>query len=228
MGDDFSNRMLFAGEEDPAQFRRRVIASTEETMRAMGYRLEAMGYFDEAEEGRALVFGPPERWLFMGDTAGSTEFADRDAWQHLTIALSHQAPLIEVFMSDSCCVHIKLWRDGLLEDTIGNGEMPFGALTERAREELGGDPAKWRELLAEGVAFEDFARRWDIESSCYELLVTATQCFGWHQELAGTGYSIDFDGIFSKYDPEFMSLQDDDFVELHWDDANLINARSPE
>lgn len=227
MGDDFSNRMLFAGDEPPGLFRERIIAFTDRFMRERGYLERAAPYFDETFEGRALTFGPAGRWLFMGDTAGSTECSDREAWRALTEALSTQAPLADVLMSDSCCVHIQLWRDGVQEDVIGTGELPFGGMTESARRELCGHPERWRDLLLEEVEFSDFEQRWDMELYCFDLIRTAIEMFGWPAGLAATGYSLDFDGIFSKYEPEEFDLTEEDFTELHWDDSNLRNATSP-
>jgi|GEM_PF-5005005 hypothetical protein len=224
MGDDFSNRMLFAGEEPPALFRQRIIAFTDTFMREQGYLSKEPPYFDETFEGRALTFGPPGRWLFMGDTSGSTECVDTEAWQDLTIALSKQAPVVDAAMSDSCCLHLQLWRGGERQDIIGNGELPFGARTDSARRELCGHPERWRDLLLEHVAFSEFEQRWNMEHSCYELLRVAIDVFGWPPGLSATGYSLDFDGIFSKYEPEDFDLTEDDFTELHWDDSNVVNA----
>jgi hypothetical protein len=50
---------------------------------------------------------PPDRWIFVGDSAGSTEDTDPDPFDSLSNCLSFIAPTLSVKMSDSAILHLQ-------------------------------------------------------------------------------------------------------------------------
>lgn len=220
MGDDFRNRMIFLGDEDLDKHRASVIEVTRAFLATTGMRRVE----DEDGSDRSVTFGPQARWLFMGDTAGSTECASLEQWRALSAVISEAFPIAEVIMSDSCCVHIELWRAGELVDRIGTGEMPWGQIKEDTAEKLGGTIEHWRPFLVPEQGDEALAEGWHMNQQPFELIRRAITLFGWHPSLCCTGYSLDLDGIFCKYEPEEHDLTAAHFTELHWDASNLSNA----
>ena len=61
----------------------------------------------DADADRSIFVGPPDRWIFVGDSAGSTEDADPDAFDSLSNCLSFIAPTLSVKMSASAIVHLQ-------------------------------------------------------------------------------------------------------------------------
>ena len=220
MGDDFRNRMIFLGDEDLDALRADIIDECSTFLARRGLR--RIEREDDAD--RSVAFGPPARWLFMGDTAGSTECAAPEDWRALSALISARFPIAEVIMSDSCCVHIELWRGGQIVDRIGTGEMPWGELKEDTAAKLGGVPARWRSFLLPEHGDSELSERWHMNQRPFDLIRQAIALFGWHPSLCCTGYSLDLDGIFCKYEPEDHDLTESDFTELHWDESNLSNA----
>jgi hypothetical protein len=83
----------------------------------------------EIEATRSFVIGSPARWIFIGDTTGSTEDSDPTAFTNPSLALSRVSPIIDVLMRDSSVVHLLLYNDGVLKDGVlidkyGNGTFP--------------------------------------------------------------------------------------------------------
>src|SRR4051794_22817076 len=99
MGFDISNRWVFAGDDGP-RCRAALIDRLHEYFEQSCHHQVA----DEAEADRSLVIGPAGRWIFIGDSAGSTEWADPEGFQALSLHLSVLAPVIEMAVSDSAVI----------------------------------------------------------------------------------------------------------------------------
>lgn len=72
MGADFSSHRLFAGTDDVSRCRNAVVAELRRYFLQEGYVAVA----DENDAERSVVVGPADRWIFVGDSAGSTDWTD--------------------------------------------------------------------------------------------------------------------------------------------------------
>jgi hypothetical protein len=84
MGADFSTRWFFAGDANTASLRGAVVDCLRRTLHQEGFQ-EVAGA-EQAE--RSLVVGRAGRWVFTGDSAGSTEWSDLDGFVSLSHTLS--------------------------------------------------------------------------------------------------------------------------------------------
>src|SRR5262245_18138746 len=144
MGTDFSNHQLFVGAADPARLRADIVAELKRLMSRNGLKEAA----NEEDASRSFVIGPAERWVFIGDSAGSTETADPDGFDAVSAALSLLSPTVALNMSDTAAVHFSLYRYGKLVDRFGNAAFPFNRFpTPEEAAAYRGQPELWSDLL---------------------------------------------------------------------------------
>jgi hypothetical protein len=72
MGADYSNHWFFPGASDAPARHPEVIAALARAFAELGLAEVAT----EADSDRSIVLAPAGRWLFMGDTAGTTQDED--------------------------------------------------------------------------------------------------------------------------------------------------------
>jgi hypothetical protein len=200
MGADFSNRWFFAGDSDASSRRAAVIDRLRTNLRQAGFQ-EVAG---EEEAERSLVVGPAERWVFIGDSAGSTESADPDGFVSLSSALSTLGPVVDVLMSDSAAVHFHLHRQGRIADKFGNAAFPFNCFaSEEEATPYRGRPELWADLLLSRDSVSALRSAWVQEWRAGEILAQTGRLLGWNPKLLWVGYTFDDEGIPMKYD-EFL------------------------
>lgn len=200
MGDDFSNRQCYVGDADGRVLHERIRQTILGTLTDAGYTEVAT----EAEATRSLVVGPTARWIFIGDTAGSTGAADPDAFAALSTELSTVLPLAEVHMSDSAAVHMYLYKAGSLVDKYGNAAFPFFKFkTEEEAAEFRGKPELWAELLLAASSVDKLRTTWVQDWGADSILSDTAALFGWDPDLCSLGYTLDVEGLGLKYDEYF-------------------------
>lgn len=215
MGVDFSNHQFFAGIGDAVKIRESIIQDVRFALRVDG--------FEETTDGeiadRTLIVGPPGRWIWIGDSTGSTESADPGAFEALSLRVSALGPVIDVMMSDSAAVHFYLYRDGELVDRFGNAEFPFYQFkTDEQADHYRGKPNLWSDLLLSRGAVGELRAAWVQEWRADEILDSTARLMGWNPDLARVGYTLDDEGIGIRCD-EHLIDEDVDlgrFGEFHF------------
>jgi hypothetical protein len=205
MGVDFSNHWLFLGGRGdggiPAT-RALAEAALRRAMADMGLREVT----SEGEADRSIVVAPAGRWLFIGDTAGTTDTADPEGFEALSRALSTLAPVVDINMSDSAILQVHLYRDGGHVDQFGNGTFPiFGFKDDAEAATYRGRPAEWADLLAPPYGVEDLRAAWDRDDVADVLLNATATVLGLRYELLRVGYTHDDEGLATKYD-EYLEI----------------------
>lgn len=174
---------------------------------------------EEEEADRSLVVGPAGRWLFIGDSAGSTETADPEGFDGLSCALSHLGAIVDVHMSDSAAVHFCLYRQGQMIDKFGNAKFPFYRFeNEEEAAPFRGKPELWADLLVSPDRVDGLRSAWVQEWKACETLAETADLLGWDADLLGVGYTFDDEGLPTKYDEYFedSEVQLDAFNEYHF------------
>jgi hypothetical protein len=215
MGADFSNHQLFVGAADPARLRADIVAELKRFMSRNGLEEAA----NEEDASRSFVVGPAERWVFVGDSAGSTEGLDSDGFDAVSAALSLLSPTVDLKMSDSSAVHFSLYRFGQLADRFGNAAFPFHRFpTEEEAAAYRGQPELWSDLLLSPGLVPALRVAWVQDWNASEILATSADLFGWNRELLWVGYTFDDEGVPQKYDKflDFNKVERDAFTELHF------------
>lgn len=215
MGFDYSNHHVFVGDANAADVRDAVV----DCVRGI-----PMTRSSNDDANRSIVVGPSERWIFVGDSAGSTEEADPKAFDALAIDLSSIAPTIDVKVSDTAIVHIFLYADGQLIDKFGNGSFPwFRFKTNEESTHYRGDVEKWSLLLHAPADATALRQTWSQDGNADSIVRESARLFGIHPELIQVGYSIFDEQIEIKYD----DWLDDGIFELGlFDEFHFI--RTPE
>ena len=210
-----------------------VIVATLSPATAAQHLREALaqaGYHEvprEQDADRSLVVAPAGAWVFIGDSAGSTEAADREGFDPLSRAASTLAPVVAVKMSDDAAVHFELYRDGRLVDRFGNAAFPFYRFeSEREADPYRGHPELWADLLTAAGTMAALRSAWVQHWRAPEILVETGRLMGWDPELLWVGYTHDYEGLPEKYD-EYLAnsgISLDAFTEYHFrrvgDDAD--------
>lgn len=151
MGDDHCSRMVFAARADASALRLAIVGrvTSHLLMRGLAPVPARTG------DSRNIVVGPPDRWIFVGDSAG-TAFSDEPAFTELSASLSTLAPVVEVFMEDSAVLRLNLYRDGNRADRVADRKglfRPF-ASPDEARA-YAGRPELWLDLVADPASPHD-------------------------------------------------------------------------
>jgi hypothetical protein len=142
-----------------------------------------------------------ESSFLIGDTAGSTEWADPPGFEALSLALSVHAPVIDTKMSDDASVHFYLYRHGWLEDKFGNADFPFNRFaTEEEAAPFRGRPELWADFLLDASQVPALRSAWVHEWRAGEILGATARLLGWEPALLRLGYTTDEEGIPIKYD----------------------------
>ena len=200
MGVDVSNHWLFVGGSNPGVVRGAAVDVIRQALAGAGLHEVPT----EQEALRSIVVAPAGRWLFVGDTAGTTDCADPEAFNALSLALSALGPVVDFNLSDSAVVHIHLSRDGRLVDTFGNGMFPFFPFKDDEQAApYRGEPEKWADLLATPHRPADLRAVWQCDADAKVVVAETARLLGLHLELVWTGYTCDYDGAPEKYD-EFL------------------------
>ena len=150
---------------------------------------------------KSYAIGPAQRWIHIGDTAGTTETADPEAFRQVSTELSHLVPVADIQMSDSAAVHLLLYQGGKLIDKFGNADFPFfkfKAQSEAA--EWLGKPQRWGEYLVSEASIEELRDAWVQDWNADGILAETSRLLGWHPDLIFVGYTQDDEGIPLKYD----------------------------
>jgi hypothetical protein len=220
MGFDFSSHQLFTAARDPRQLRTAAIVELRRILQEEGFREVA----DETEADRSFVVGPPELWIFIGDSAGSTEWADPAAFEALSRSLSELGPVVDILMSDSAVLHFCLYRNGQRVDKFGNGEFPwFWFKTEEDAAPFRGIAEAWADLLLQPDRVGDLRSKWvqGEAGQASDILESTAELFGWNSELAGLGYTTCDEQTEIKYS-ELLGTGGFDvgaFAELHFQEG---------
>src|SRR6516165_5637724 len=82
MGADFNSHRVFVGECDATRCRDAALAEMRRFFQQRGLKEVAR----EDDAVRSIVVGAAERWIFVGDSAGSTEWADPEGFDALSRA----------------------------------------------------------------------------------------------------------------------------------------------
>ena len=222
MGDDFSSMKVFAA-RNPEDVRAEVVRDLPLYMATRG-----LGSADgERTSVRSIVVGPAGRWIHIGDTAGSTETADPEAFDSLASHLSTLAPVVSIKVSDSAAVHFELREGGALVDIFGNMRFPFYYFAdEREAEPYSGHPEAWRHLLKDDGRLSMLREAWTQASQgkveqgdCDRILAETADLLGLDQDYLTVGYTHDMDGVALPY-REYLSgigASIEGFDELHFD-----------
>lgn len=215
MGADFSSHRVFAGTGDAIGLRSVALAELRRFLQQSSFEEIA----DEDKADRSFVLGPAGRWLFIGDSAGSTERADPQGFDALSRALSIHAPVVDTKMSDDAAVHFYLYRNGRLEDQFGNAAFPFYRFS--CKEEAAsfwGKPELWTGLLVDPGQVPVLRAGWVQDWKAREILASTARLLGWDPQLLWVGYTYDDEGIPMKY-AEFLRGSKVDlsgFTEYHF------------
>jgi hypothetical protein len=215
MGADFSSHWFFVGAADAAIARNAVVDGLHQALHEAG--LQEVAREEDAES--SLVVGPGDRWIFIGDSAGSTEWVDAEGFDALSLALSALGPVVDVKMSDSVAIHFYLYRQGRLVDQFGNAAFPFNRFaTEEEAAAYRGRPELWADLLLSPDTVAALRSAWVQEWKASEILADTGRLLGWDPRLSWVGYSFDDEGVPLKYD-EFLRHSEvalDTFSEYHF------------
>lgn len=217
MGIDFSSHQCFAGDVQQEEIRRNIIVHLKRMFEAAGFRETN----SESESHRSFAIGPAQRWIHIGDTAGTTETADPDAFCHVSTELSHLVPVADIQMSDSAAVHLLLYKDGKLVDKFGNADFPFFKFkTPSEAADWFGMPQKWGDYLVLGASMQELRDAWVQDWNADGILAESSRLLGWHPDLVFVGYTQDDEGIPLKYDEYLAYIQADvdlkQMTELHF------------
>jgi hypothetical protein len=183
MGFDYSNHHVFSGDDS-------AYATREAVVRCIS-SLSAHTTTTGEDADRSIVVGPPTRWIFVGDSAGSTEDADPSAFDSLSNSLSFIAPTLSVKMSDSAIVHLLLYEHGRLVDKFGNGKFPwFYFQSAEESEPFRGDVARWKRFLLSIDDADALREVWTPRGDACAIVEQTARLFGIHRELMQCGYSV--------------------------------------
>jgi hypothetical protein len=159
------------------------------------------GVASEQDATRSLVVGPAGRWIFIGDSAGSTEWADPEGFDDLSRRLSALGVVVDVKVSDSAAVDFYQYLQGRLVDKFGNAAFPFYRFaTEEDAAPYRGQPELWADLLLSPGGVTALRAAWVQEWEASEILWATWQLLGWDPELLWVGYTFDDEGVPVKYD----------------------------
>jgi hypothetical protein len=221
MGDDFKNRQCYEGSA-PQATRIRIEDAIRNSLTGRGYSEVR----SEDEATRSLVIGPADRWVFVGDSTGSTQDGDPDtedgntlAFTELSRAISQVVPVIDIMMGDSTALHMYLYRNGSLVDKFGNEAsscVKFASKEDAA--EYQGHPEHWTQFLLPPHTESDLRKVWvqGWESDARSILSATAALFGWHPEFASVGYTLDEEGLGVKYDEYVSPESSRGCTELHF------------
>jgi hypothetical protein len=215
VGADFSSHWFFAGAADPASARTALVERICQALHQAGFEQVAR----EEDAKRSLVVGPPGRWIFIGDSAGSTEWVDSESFDSLSHAISALGPIVDVKMSDSAAIHFYLYQQGQLVDNFGNAAFPFYRFaTEEESALYRGKPERWTDLLISKTTVDALRSAWVQEWRASEILWETARLLGWDPELLWVGYTFDDEGIPMKYDEflRYSRVEIDGFDEYHF------------
>ncbi len=73
MGYDYSNLQVFVGDKNPESLKKQIIACICNNLNKQ--------VATEEDASRSIVVGICDRWIFVGDSAGSNEGADSEAFK---------------------------------------------------------------------------------------------------------------------------------------------------
>lgn len=215
MSTDFSSHRLFAGTKDS----RRVCDAVVGELRRYFQRLGLDEVVSDEWADRSFVIRTAGRWIFLGDSAGSTDTCDSSAFDALSRVLSNPAPVVDVKMCDSATVHFYLYRKGEVVDRFGNGKFPFMAFsTKEEAAPYAGKPELWADLLLDPASVPTLRKAWVQRWDASNILSSTAALFGWEPELLWLGYTHDDEGCGMKYD-EYLQrrrINMDGFQELHF------------
>lgn len=209
MGDDYSNHQMFAGGQDPDEFRQSFIRHLKECLSLSGFEERIA-----QEATRAIAVGPSEKWLCVYDSSGNGDDANPAQFTALSLQLSRFAPVVDIHMDDSCAVHFHLYENGQESDRFGNIKNVINRWdSEEERLSFRGKTDLWRRFLCDQDSEKTLRRTWDEECATTILSQTA-QLLGWNETLCESGFTIDYDGIPVLYYDHFSN---------EFDAANAFN-----
>ena len=183
MGFDYSNHQIFAGDGSAESIRDAVV----------NYILSYSGKRVTCEEDadRSFVVGPPDRWIFVGDSTGSTLYADSEAFTAHAIGFSNIAPTVNIWMSDHAVVGFFLYSKGLLVDQFANGRFPVYRFTsEEESKKYQGDMAKWKAFLVQPGAVDVLRKVWSHDGYATSIVKETGRLFCMHPKLVEAGYTV--------------------------------------
>jgi hypothetical protein len=220
MGSDYSSHQVYCGRAGHDAARDNIFEALKGYLLSHGHSPT-----QEEEADRSFVLGRVGRWLHVGDLAGSTHYADPEAFDALSRTLSQLYPVVDIVMSDDSAIYFYLYRDGALADKYDNMEFPFFAFkTEAAAQEYQGHPELWADFLADKQQVENLRAVWGHQSvfsaaTDYtdDILSKTARLFGWNRTLVEVGYTHDIEGTPIKWDKYLRGrVNTNGFQESHW------------
>lgn len=215
MGADFSSHQCFTGNSDTLKIRSIIIDEIRQSMIEMEYR----EIDSEQQADRSFVVGPMERWIWVGDSTGSTDNCDCQAFTELSRRLSKLVPMVDILMSDSAAVHFYLYANERLIDKYGNAAFPFYKFkTPEEASEFIGKPELWEPYPQNSSQIEKLRSVWVQKWEANVILSQTMQLFEMNPLFYYVGYTHDDEGIGIKYD-RFLFENDvtpTGFNELHF------------
>jgi hypothetical protein len=183
MGYDYSSIHVFAGNLDPNTIRSRVAKRICDVIPG---RVST-----DAEATRSVVVGPPDRWIFVGDTTSGTDDGDPAAFDSLVCELSTVAPTLSILMSDSACVHLYLRHHREPIDKFGTGKFPFFPFdSENEADSFRGVVQRWSSLTLETDGPNQLRSVWDTKNNADNIVKSTAGILGIYPALAGCGFTI--------------------------------------
>jgi hypothetical protein len=215
MGEDVSYHKVLVRNATPEVAKQSVLGTILQVFREMGY----IRITEEEEAERSIVVGPPDRWIHVGDSTGSTEWADSLAFDQLSRALSRYGIVVDVMVGDTVTVHFALYRDGELIDRFKNYASVWGNFaSQEEAESYRGVPELWEACFPSPEAVSALRSIWVQGGDCTKILGQTTDLFGWEEKLVWVGYTFDIEGIPNKWNEEvrYSGMDLTQFTELHF------------
>jgi hypothetical protein len=220
MGYDYGSIHIFAGTESSERIRSCIMQRICDLIPS---RVST-----EIESTRSIVVGPPDRWIFVGDTASATEDGDPDGFDLLVKELSAIAPTLAIHMSDSACVHFYLYHQRELIDKFGTGKFPFFPFdSEDEAMSFRGIEQRWQPFTLNVDGPAQLRSVWDANHDADGMVVSTANILGIDPELAGCGFTI-FDESEEIYyrdwlegDPILLKRFDELYFMLLADDSRI-------
>ncbi|MGR3277977.1 hypothetical protein ACSYAD_23040 [Acaryochloris marina NIES-2412] len=211
MGYDYTSIHVFANTEEPNRTRARIIQQLPDFVSGC--------FVPENRANRSIFVGPPDRWIFVGDTFSATEDGDPASLKAFIQELSMIAPTLSIHMSDSACVHLYLRHNGDLVDKFGTGNFPFYLFnSSEEAASFHGVEERWAPFTTETNGPATLRSVWDTKHNANGIVKTTAEVLGIHPELAGCGFTIfdEAEEIYFRDWVEDQSLLSRQFDEFHF------------
>jgi hypothetical protein len=208
MGDDYSNLQVYISTGNDTIARNQVIGVAVEILQQVGY-IEV----DQADKhDRVIVVCPPSRtlWLTLYDSAAYWTEDDlihsvEEAENFGRLLSDRIGPIIQLEVSDSALVQLKLFAQGKLIDQYADS-LSFSSWKDDAEKQAWrGKEEVWASLFNLDLSAQEKLRStWDLRDDNWsmarmDILSQTAELIGWNWRFASTGYTWGMDGIPISY-----------------------------